>query len=83
MIDPKVRVQQSRSFSAQTKPLTPLEGSTKKAPANAVSEHDVRVYAYELYQRRGGTGAHAVEDGLTAEAHLTADSHRANQAIAG
>jgi hypothetical protein len=83
VIDPRVRVQQASSLSTQAKPLAEPEGSTKKGPASDVSEHEVRIYAYELYERRGGTEDHAVEDWLMAEAHLAARRNRANQTIAG
>ena len=45
-------------------------------PVNAVLEQEVRLAAYELYERRGGTPDHAVEDWLTAEAHLAAAGSR-------
>jgi hypothetical protein len=70
MINPKVRVQQPLSLSKQTKPLAELEVATQHSAGDAVMEQDVRSYAYELYERRGGTEGHAVEDWLMAEARL-------------
>ena len=78
MIDPKVRVQQSSALSVKAKPLAEPEVVAKREKANAVSEHEVRSYAYELYQRRGGTEDHAVEDWLSAEAYVAALKNRAN-----
>lgn len=82
MINPKVRVQQASSLSTPAKPFAEPEVSAKKGPASDISEHEIRTYAYELYERRGGTEGHAVEDWLMAEAHL-ADKNRAHQSIAG
>lgn len=67
MIDSKVRFRQSPSVSTQTKPLTQPGASAQTVQASVDSEHDVRIYAYELYERRGGTEGHAVEDWLEAE----------------
>jgi len=48
---------------------------------NAVSDEQIRIHAYELYQRRGGTEDRAVEDWLSAEASLAARKNRANKMI--
>lgn len=83
MIDPKVRVQPASSLSTPAKPSAEHEVSAKKGPASDVSEHEVRIYAYELYERRGSTEDHAVEDWLRAEADLAARGNHANRTIAG
>jgi DUF2934 family protein len=84
VIDPKVRVQQASSPSKPARPVVAEpEVSARKGPVSDVAEHEVRIYAYELYERRGGTEDHAVEDWLTAEAHLAARRNRSNQTIAG
>jgi hypothetical protein len=72
VIDPKVRVGQPPVPSMQAKPLAKSDALPKSGPPSAVLEEDVRMAAYELYERRGGTPDHAVEDWLTAEAHLVA-----------
>jgi len=33
-------------------------------------EHEIRLRAYDLYQRRGATGQHALDDWLQAEAEI-------------
>jgi len=70
VIDPKVRVGQAPLPSMQAKPLAKSDALPKSGPASAVLEQDVRIAAYELYESRGGTPDHAVEDWLTAEAQL-------------
>jgi len=77
VIDPKVRVGQPPVPSTQAKPLAKSDALPKSGPAGAVLEEEVRMAAYELYERRGGTPDHAVEDWLTAEAHLVARGSRA------
>jgi len=62
-----------------------LAGAELSATANlpdTISEEEVRIHAYLLYERRGGSEDHAVEDWLTAEAHVWARRNRANKAIA-
>lgn len=77
MIDPKVRVGQPPVSSPQAKPLAKSDAAPKSGPVNAVLEQEVRLAAYELYERRGGTpDDHAVEDWLTAEAQLAAAGSR-------
>jgi hypothetical protein len=72
VIDPKVRVGQAPLPSMQAKPLAKSDTLPRSGPASAVLEQDVRIAAYELYERRGGTPDHAVEDWLAAEAQLVA-----------
>jgi hypothetical protein len=72
VIDPKVRVGQAPQPSTQAKPLAKSDTLPKSGAASAVLEQDVRIAAYELFERRGGTPDHAVEDWLTAEAQLVA-----------
>jgi hypothetical protein len=72
VIEPKVRVGQPPVSSPPAKPLTKSDAAPKSGPVSAVLEQEVRLAAYELYERRGGTPDRAVEDWLTAEAHLAA-----------
>lgn len=78
MIDSKVRVGQPPVSSPPARPLAKSEAvpMPKSGPVSAVLEQEVRLAAYELYERRGGTPDHAVEDWLTAEAHLTGGRSR-------
>ncbi len=76
MIDSRVRVGRPPVSSPQVKPLAKSDAAPKNGPVSAVLEQEVRLAAYELYERRGGTPDHAVEDWLTAEAHLTAGRSR-------
>ena len=76
MIDAKVRVGQPPISSPQAKPLAKSDAMPKSGPVSAVLEQDVRLAAYELYERRGGTPDHAVEDWLTAEARLATGRSR-------
>ena len=76
MIDPKVRVGQPPVSSPQVRPLVKSDAAPKSGPVSAVLEQEVRLAAYELYERRGGTPDHAIEDWLTAEARLTAGGSR-------
>jgi hypothetical protein len=75
VIDPKVRVGQPPVSSPPAKPLTKSDAA-QSGPVSAVLEQEVRLAAYELYERRGGTPDRAVEDWLTAEAHLAAGRSR-------
>jgi hypothetical protein len=82
MIDPKFRPQQSSSISPQAKPLGQPDVSAQSSVANVVSEDEVRIHAYELYERRGNTEDRALEDWLKAEDHLAARKNRANKTTA-
>ena len=77
MIDSKVLVGQPPLPSTSAKPLAKSVALPKSGSASAVLEQEVRIAAYELYERRGGTPDHAVEDWLTAEAQLVACRSRA------
>jgi hypothetical protein len=76
VIDPKVRVGQPPVSSLQAKPLAKSDAAPKSGPVSAVLEQEVRLAAYELYERRGGTPDHAIEDWLTAEARLAVGGSR-------
>jgi hypothetical protein len=87
VIDPRVRVRQPSSPSKQAQPLATLGISAQTGISNAVSEDEVRIHAYQLYERRlsehrGGSEDRSVEDWLTAEAHLNARKNRANKTTA-
>lgn len=41
--------------------------STTAKPSEPMLEHEIRLRAYDLYERRGGTDGHALEDWLQAE----------------
>jgi hypothetical protein len=82
MIDPKFRPQQPTSVSPQAKLSRQLEVSVKNSVAAVVSDDEVRIRAYEIYERRGNTEDRAVEDWLKAEDHLTARKNRANKTTA-
>ena len=78
MIDPRVPVRQPPS------PSTRATISAKSGVSTAVSEDEVRIYAYQLYERRlsehrRGFEDRSVEDWLAAEAHLRARKNRANK----
>ena len=79
MVDSKVRVRQSPSLSTQTKPLAEPEASAQTVQDSVDSEHDVRIYAYELFERRGGTEGHAVEEWLEAEHQVAKHRNPARQ----
>ena len=82
MIDRKVRGGNASSTSAQAQPLAKPETSGTGGQSSTVPEDEIRIHAYQLYKRRGGSEDHAVEDWLMAEAHLTARKNRANKTIA-
>jgi len=83
MVNPKVRVRRGSSTSTQAPPLARPASSTQTTLSSTVSEDEVRMHAYQLYERRGGSGDHAVADWLRAEAQLTARRNRANKTLAG
>ena len=77
-MDPKVRVAQPPVASTATQAAARNRTAVpNRGPANAVLEQEVRIAAYELYERRGGTPDHAVEDWLMAEAQVRARRSRA------
>ena len=81
MIDPSFQVQRPRSPSKQrnrtSQPKQPVPSST----VSTVTDDEIRIYAYGLYERRGSTEGGAVEDWLAAEAYLAARKNRANKVI--
>ena len=52
-----------------------------RSVAASVSDDDIRAQAYRLYERRGRTEGHAIEDWLAAERYLRARKNRANKVI--
>ncbi len=81
MIDPKFQVQPPRSPSKQRNPTSQGKQAATPAAVHPVSDDEIRIYAHELYQRRGGTEDRAVEDWLSAESYLAARKNRANKVI--
>jgi Protein of unknown function (DUF2934) len=81
MIDPRFQVQLPRSPSKQRNPTPQVKQAAISVAVNPVSDDEIRIYAYELYEHRGGTGDRAVEDWLAAEAYLAARKNRANKVI--
>jgi hypothetical protein len=82
MIDPKFQVQPPRSSSKQRNPTSQRQQQAAiPVEVHPVSDDEIRIYAHELYQRRGGTEDRAVEDWLSAESYLAARKNRANKVI--
>ena len=81
MIDPKFQVQPPRSSSKQRNPASQRKPAAIPVEVHPVSNDEIRTYAHELYQRRGGTEDRAVEDWLSAESYLAARKNRANKVI--
>ena len=81
MIDPKFQVQPPRSSSKQRNPTAQRKQAAIPVEVHPVSDDEIRIYAHELYQRRGGAEDRAVEDWLSAESHLAARKNRANKVI--
>ena len=82
MIDPRVGVRQPSSTSAG--PLARPTTSARTGVSTAVSEDEIRIHAYKLYERRLSehrslSEDRSVEDWLTAETHLKARRNRANK----
>jgi DUF2934 family protein len=78
MSNSKAEVGKSPSLLSHEQPLATPETDV----SITVSEDAVRVHAYELYKHRGCSQDNAVEDWLTAEAHLLARKNRANKKLA-
>ena len=79
MIDPRVPVRRP-SAERLANPTVPA----KTGVSTAVSEDEVRVHAYQLYERRLSerrilSEDRSVEDWLAAEAQLKARKNRANK----
>lgn len=87
MIDPRVPGRRHSSPSAER--LARPTASAKTSVSAAVSEDEVRIHAYLLYERRLSerrlserrllSEDRSVEDWLAAEAHLKARKNRANK----
>ena len=82
MIDPKVGIGTASPLSSRGQVSAKPEASAGRALSSAPSEDEIRSYAYQIYERRADSRDHAVEDWLTAEAHLTARKNRANKKLA-
>jgi Protein of unknown function (DUF2934) len=79
MIDPRFQVQCPRSPSTHRNPTS--QRKLRTSTVSAVTDDEIRIYAYGLYERRGGSENRAVEDWLAAEAYLAARKNRANKVI--
>jgi len=84
VIDPRVGVRQPSSPSKQAQPLARPGISAKTGVSTAASEDEIRIHAYQLYERRvsehrRGSEDRSLEDWLTAEADLKARKNRANK----
>ncbi len=78
MIDLRFEVQDLGSPPRRRNTSSPAK-SEIAVVANPALDDEIRIYAYEIYQHRGGNGDHAVEDWLAAEAYLAARKNRANK----
>lgn len=81
MIDPRFQVQHPRSPAKQRDPASQMKRTATSVVVKPISDDEIRLYAHELYQRRGGTEDRAVEDWLAAESYLAARKNRANKVI--
>jgi Protein of unknown function (DUF2934) len=81
MIDPRYQVQHPRSPSRQRKPASQWKQVALPEAVKQVSDEEIRIHAYGLYERRGGAEDRAVEDWLSAESYLAARKNRANKVI--
>ena len=82
MLNPKAGIGQVPSAIPQK--VHPVESRTSAETDHlsaGVSEDAIRTHAYELYERRGRSQGHAVEDWLTAEAHLMARKNRVDKKL--
>ena len=78
MIDSKAEALQTSSLLDKTAypPVERFEGES-----STVLDDEIRNHAYLLYELRGRTEGHAVEDWLIAEGYLRARRNRANKVI--
>jgi hypothetical protein len=60
----------------QTKKPSTIGRTAAEANAEASSEEQIRLRAYELYEARGREDGHDVEDWLQAEAEITGRTER-------
>ncbi len=86
MIDPRVGVRQPSSPSKRAQSLARLATSARTEVPTAISEDEVRIHAYQLYEGRLSehrrlSADHSVEDWLAAEAHLMARKNSAGKTI--
>jgi len=84
VIDPRVGVRQPSLPSKPAQPLGIPGISAKPDFAGAVSADEVRIHAFQLYERRLSERRRllvdrSVDDWLTAEGHLRARKNRANE----
>lgn len=81
MIDPRFQVQHPCSPPERRSPAARPQENAVHSMVAAVTDEQIRAYAYELFEGRGGTEDHAVEDWLLAESYLSARKNRANKVI--
>jgi hypothetical protein len=84
VIDPRVGIRQPSSPSKRTQPLASVTTPEQTDICAQASEDEVRVHAFQLYERRLSEPCRvsedrSVEDWLAAEAHLKARKNRANK----
>ena len=81
MIDLRFKVQSPSSPSKQRNPTSQPKQPATTPTVSALTDDEIRICAYGLYERRGGTEDRAVEDWLAAQAYLAARKNRANKVI--
>jgi len=82
VIDKRVGVRQASSTSAE--PLARPTTSARTGMSTAISEDEIRIHAYQLYERRVSehrslSQDRSAEDWLAAEVQLKARKNRANK----
>lgn len=81
MIDSRAEVLHN-SPSVRAKTVSSSTDRFEGTPvAGAVSDDEIRDHAYKLYELRGHTEGHALEDWFAAERYLSARKNRANKVI--
>ena len=86
MSNPRRPVRQCSSPSAE--PSARPKASAKTGGNKAVSEDEIRIHAYQLYERRLSehrrlSADRSIEDWLAAEIHLKARKNRASKTTVG
>lgn len=82
MVDSKAGVRQSFMLGhAKTAFPSKADRSEEWPVFDSVSDDEIRNHAYQLYELRGRTEGHALEDWVTAERYLKARRNRANKVI--
>jgi DUF2934 family protein len=81
MLNPKAGILQVPSPISQKGRLAESKSLAETDLLSRISEEAIRIHAYELYERRGRSHGYAVEDWLTAEAHLMARKNHANKKL--